>query len=667
MQTRTRGRALRRGIWLAVAAWLLLWETHVVVAPGLDAGPLFSRFVHDVVLLAGTALCVWAAVAAPGRRERRAWLLIGAGVAAWTFGEIYYTAVLWTAEEIPIPSPADAGYLLFAPLMLAGVIALLRSRARDVPGTLWADGVTAALAVSAASAALVFDTVQENASGQALEVAVNLAYPISDLVLLGVIVGALAGTGWRLDRTWVLLFAGIATFWLADSLYLVGNANGTYVPGSWFDAGWWLGLFLVGCAAWQPVRPAAHVAADERLRRIVVPLCFGAGGLGLLVYGCIAGLNPVAVGLAAASLFAVMVRTMLTFSDNVAMLRASREEAQTDALTGLGNRRALARRLERDLPLATTADPLVLVLFDLDGFKHYNDTFGHPAGDSLLVRLGAGLSSYLEGRGAAYRMGGDEFCALLEPHGRAVQPLVVGAAAALSEHGEGFDIGCSYGAIQLPVEASDVAEALRIADQRMYAQKNAGRTSASRQSRDVLLRALAERNPELRHHLTGVAELAEATALRMRLGHDEVERVRHAAELHDVGKVAVPDAILTKPAALDDAEWAFIRRHTLIGERIVSAAPALTRVAQLVRSSHERWDGAGYPDGLAGEAIPLGARIVAVADAFDAMTGPRPYAVARSEEDAFAELRRCAGAQFDPAVVEAFTAAWRDVRLAAAA
>ena len=144
-------------------------------------------------------------VASPQRRERPAWLLIGAGVAAWTFGEIYYTAVLWTADEIPIPSPADAGYLLFPPLMLAGVLVLLRSRARNVPGTLWADGITAALAVSAAGAALVFQTVQDSASGQALEVAVNLAYPLADLVLLGVIVGALAGTGWQLDRTWVLL------------------------------------------------------------------------------------------------------------------------------------------------------------------------------------------------------------------------------------------------------------------------------------------------------------------------------------------------------------------------------------------------------------------------------------------------------------------------------
>ena len=141
----------------------------------------------------------------------------------------------------------------------------------------------------------------------------------------------------------------------------------------------------------------------------------------------------------------------------------------------------------------------MLALFDLDGFKQYNDTFGHPAGDTLLVRLGGNLAAFLHGRGRAFRMGGDEFCALFPTSGEPSEPMVLGAAAALSEHGDGFSITCSHGAIALPLEASEPVEALRIADQRMYANKHAGRTSAGRQSKDVLLRALAERDPAPRH------------------------------------------------------------------------------------------------------------------------------------------------------------------------
>ena len=159
--------------------------------------------------------------------------------------------------------------------------------------------------------------------------------------------------------------------------------------------------------------------------------------------------------------------------------------------------------------------------------------------------------------------------------------MVAGAGQALSEHGEGFSIGCSYGSILLPLEAEDASEALRIADQRMYAQKNTGRASASRQSRDVLVRALAERNPELSSHQQDVAGLAERVALRLALPEDQVDLIRHAAELHDVGKVAIPDEILSKPGPLDDREWGFIRSHTLIGERIIGAAPALAEVASL--------------------------------------------------------------------------------------
>jgi diguanylate cyclase (GGDEF)-like protein len=640
----------------ACAAWLLVYELRVLLVPSLEVGPLFSRFAHDVVLLAAAVVCL---ARVPGARgpERLAWALIGGGVLAWSLGEIYYTAVLWTDPDPPIPSLADAGFLLFPPLALAGALALLRARARGLPRGLWVDGVTAALGVAALSAAIVFEPVLENAEGEPLAIATGLAYPLFDLVLLGLMVGALASTGWRLDRTWMLLAAGVSTFWLADSLYLVRTAQGVYEAGGWFDAGWWAGLTMIAAAAWQ--RPPAQIkhAADERVRVIAVPLAFGAVGLALLVYGAVADVNLLAVALAAASLVAVMARATLTFGENVAMLRTSRGEAMTDALTGLGNRRALTRALEELVPEATRENPLVLALFDLDGFKQYNYSFGHPAGDMLLVRLGGNLDAFLHDRGRAFRMGGDEFCAVFHATGEPHEATVRGAAEALSEQGDGFSITCSHGSIVLPHETGEPVEALRIADQRMYANKHAGRSSAGRQSKDVLLRALAERDPGLGTHAETVA-LAVATAEALGLPYDEVEHVRHASELHDVGKVAIPDAILGKPGPLTDEEWAFVRRHPVIGERIILAAPALAKVAALVRASHERWDGNGYPDRLPGGAIPPGARIVAVADAYAAMTAGRPYRPARTPADALAELQHGAGTQFDPAVVDAWCAAY---------
>jgi diguanylate cyclase (GGDEF)-like protein len=649
----SRPRAIARAVLAACGLFLVVQEVRVVAFGGGSLGPLSARGAHDVVLLAAALVCLARGVLV--KAERPAWLLLGAGVLAWTGGEIYYTAVLWDASDPPIPSPADIGYLLFPLLSLAGMIALLRARAKFSPALL-VDGAAIALAVAALSAAIVFQTVLEHVSGQPLQVATSLAYPITDLILLAVGAGALAGTGWRIDRTWLVLAAGILAFWLADSLYLVRTAAGTYESGGWFDAGWWAGLVLIAVAAWQapPQRRRRPVADD--LRAIAAPLVAGAVGLELLVHAALGHLNALAVALAAAALAFVMVRFALTFRANVAMLRASRTEALTDALTGLGNRRALSRELAELLPEAGDDSPLVLALFDLDGFKHYNDTFGHPAGDTLLSRLGANLRAYFDARGRVFRMGGDEFCALFDPGCADVGTLLEGAALALSQQGEGFFVGCSFGAVTLPAETRDAAEALRVADHRMYAQKHAGRMSASRQSRDVLLSAVTERNPDLAGHLSVVGELAERTARHLGLTREEVDIVRQAAELHDVGKVAIPEDILAKRGPLTEDEWTFVRGHTLAGERILLSAPALSHVARLVRSSHERWDGGGYPDALAGEAIPLGARIVAVADAFDAMTSDRPYRAAISHAEALAELRRCAGSQFDPAVVDAFCA-----------
>jgi diguanylate cyclase (GGDEF)-like protein/putative nucleotidyltransferase with HDIG domain len=336
--------------------------------------------------------------------------------------------------------------------------------------------------------------------------------------------------------------------------------------------------------------------------------------------------------------------------ENESLLAASRREANTDPLTSLPNRRALMSDLETQTAEMGDQHPLILALFDLNGFKQYNDTFGHPAGDALLVRLGDRLQRTLEGSATAYRMGGDEFCVLAAADTNAGAAIARRAAIALSEKGEAFAIDCSYGIASLPREASLASDALRLADQRMYERK-AERVSASRQSTDVLLKVLSERSPGLHEHIGEVAQLATMVARSMGLEEAEVKRIELAAELHDIGKVAIPETILTKPGPLDDEEWEFIRRHTEIGERIVSAAPSLAHAAELVRSHHEHHDGSGYPDRLAGEKIPLGASIIAVCDAFSAMTKQRPYSDPIRVVDAVTELRRCSGSHFNPRVV----------------
>lgn len=178
-----------------------------------------------------------------------------------------------------------------------------------------------------------------------------------------------------------------------------------------------------------------------------------------------------------------------------------------------------------------------------------------------------------------------------------------------------------------------------------------------------MLRALAEHHPDLQGHLDGVSDLAVTAAEELGLDAREVAHVRLVAQLHDIGKVAIPSEIINKRGPLDDAEWGFMKRHTLIGERIVLAAPALAPVASSVRSSHERADGAGYPDGLLGEDIPLASRIVFVADSFEAMVSDRPYRAAMSFDAAIKELRRCSGSQFDAQVVEAFVKVLTERRL----
>jgi diguanylate cyclase (GGDEF)-like protein len=645
--TTTPARQLILGLWATLAVALALYVAVTLGLGGPELEDVFGVWVYIGLLVAAAGLCLARAFAVPG--ERLPWLALAAAPGLWAAGELLWELVLSNQEELSYPSTADALWLGSYVAATAGIVALVRARLRQAfTPSLLLDAVLAAVALAALGAALVFDPVREAGGGHAEVVATDLAYPLGDVVLLALVVSLLTLTGWRLGRGWWAFALALALQATSDGAYAYRSATGTLGDAVVLDALWPAAALLLAWAAWRPLPPAS-TAELERVRVFLVPAIFTFLALGLLVYDHFAGINDLAAGLAMLAIALAVGRLGLSFRDNLRMLRATRRLALTDPLTGLGNRRALLGDLDAAV---TDGAASVLLLLDLDGFKRYNDAFGHPAGDELLARLGRKLSATVEGRGWAYRLGGDEFCVLFSE--TPPREAVAAAAAALEEHGDGFEVTCSHGAVELAAEVEDGAGALLLADRRLYAVKDVGPESAVRQSRDLLLKVISEREPGLHEHVTGVTSLALGVARRLGLPTEAREAVIQAAELHDIGKMAIPDAILNKPGPLDDDEWGFMRRHTIIGEEILSVAPALQPVAKLVRASHERWDGTGYPDGLEGEAIPLGARVVAVCDAFSAMTQDRPYHPGMAVDAALEEIRRSAGGHFDPQVVSAF-------------
>jgi two-component system cell cycle response regulator len=650
-----RPRLLHVGF-LALVAGLAFYAVHALSGFGGAGLEAFSNdYLYTALELIAVAFCYARAV----RRveDRVAWALIGTGLLAWTGGDLVWTLWLNHVAEPPYPSIADALYLTEYPAAYIGLALLMRSHFRHTGAAMWLDGVVVGLTLAAVGVDLVFPAVLSASKGSAAAVDVNLAYPFADVVLLAFVAVGFALGGWRPGRQWALIALGISLNAIADMIYAYQVAKGTYVEGSVLEAMWPASMVVLAAAAWQPT-PKASVRSTSGRHTILLPAAFALLALALLVGSSLDNLTPLAVGLAAAALLAAGARTCVTYMENLRLLDREVEGATTDPLTGLGNRRRLMDALTAAARNAASGAQWTLAFFDLDGFKRYNDSFGHSAGDALLVRLGRALDNTVGPGGQAFRLGGDEFCLLLSGRFEREDAKIADCRAALSEHGSGFVVTASCGVVVLPDEADSVGAALNLADERMYADKSAaGRsTRANFQSvtmqQQVLMQLLNEREPELHQHVRDVGVLATAIGRTYDLDSEQLDELRRAAELHDLGKLAIPDRILDKPEPLSEPEWRLMRQHTIIGERILNAAPALRPVARLVRSSHERWDGGGYPDRLAGRAIPLGSRIIAACDAYDAITSERPYHAARSSSEAMAELRRNAGTQFDAEVVE---------------
>jgi diguanylate cyclase (GGDEF)-like protein/putative nucleotidyltransferase with HDIG domain len=383
------------------------------------------------------------------------------------------------------------------------------------------------------------------------------------------------------------------------------------------------------------------------------------------------------VGIGTLAVAAALIRGMRERAES--LIASLYDASRTDPLTLLTNRRGHRETLDLELERARRGDaPLALLMGDLDHFKEVNDRCGHQVGDAALRRAATVFAEAKRKLDAVARVGGEEF-ALVLPNTNAHEAFAVAERIRCRLREEFAEdpatLTISFGVAAFPEHAETAGALLRTADEALYAAKGNGRDMSviysaalgelrdDAGSRDIaaerflavvldLAEAVDQRFSGSARHCETVARYCEMMARELGSSKQRTERVRLAGMLHDIGKVGVPNGILGKPGRLDEEELLIIRRHPELGAQILEH-DSLADVREWVLAHHERPDGSGYPFGLKGEEIPLEARIVAVADAFEAMTSNRSYRLAMPQEDARVELSRCAGAQFDPQVVAA--------------
>jgi diguanylate cyclase (GGDEF)-like protein len=466
--------------------------------------------------------------------------------------------------------------------------------------------------------------------------------------------------GWALP-----LSAGMATL-LSSALTAVGGSE------AWID--------VQVIYVWVALGSAYFFST----RQVIVQLSLIAGSYALVlgltssfVEGAPRWLATMASALAAAVLVSALRARVSEIVSRLA------DAARTDPLTGLQNRRGFEESFQTEVERAAREGrELAVVLGDLDHFKSLNDQLGHPAGDAALVRVGQLFLAGMRRPDSVARTGGEEFALLMPQAGGEMAWAVAERMRTTVEEafrGDSVPLTVSLGLASYPRDGVTADALLAAADQALYAAKQLGRNRSVIYSEEIaplvsqraasadvqlatllgLAEALDMRDSGTADHCRTVGRYCALIAGKLGLAPDRVKRIETAGILHDVGKIGLPDEILRKPGALTEEEWRPLRRHPEIGARILSD-DAFADIREWIVAHHERLDGKGYPRQLAGDDIPLEARIIAVADAYEAMTGDRVYCAARSPEDARTELLRCAGTQFDPMIVAAFVAALRE-------
>ncbi len=569
----------RRLLSLATCMLVALVATTAVRAVFDVGGQGFGEVIRDwvtsaVYILVGVIVC-WHAVRTT--ESRRSWMWFAFGISVYGLGNVLWAAWIEHLMNPPIPSICDGMWLTLYPCCYVGIVGLARIRERRVPARIWLDGLIAGLGVAAIGAAIVLRPVLASVSGNTAAVITEMAYPICDLLLAGLVVGVLALRGWRLDRMWALLGAGFLALATADCMYALQVAGGASAPSSATNLAYDLGVLALALAAWQPT---ATMESDSVPTTAVlgIPAAFTISALGLLIYDHFSRLDPLALALAFATMLAAFARTGLAFRD-VRALAETRRQALTDDLTSMPNRRHFLRSL-RDAITASKASntSVALLLFDLDRFKELNDTLGHDAGDQLLCQVGERLHAVLRAGDTAARLGGDEFGVLLPgpcdaAHAEVVADKILEAIATpFPIKGLNLRITASIGIALFPEHARDAEQLMQHADVAMYEAKSAqcGRVCYA-----------SERDEHSLERLTLAGELSRA------LEHDEIEAYFQPKADAGSGRIVGVEAL---------ARWRHPQRGMIPPDQFIAVAEqaglgrALTRrMLELALTQAKAW------------------------------------------------------------------------------
>lgn len=602
------------------------------------------------------------------------WLLLGFGEVIYAAADASFYFTHYVAGDTSYPALADVFYLSHYPLVVAGLVLLIRLRTpgRDLPSLLDA----ALLAVAAGMLSwlyLLAPTAQ--AQVPTLAKAAALTYPMMDLAMFAVALRLMLGSG-RRPAAFLLLSANLLAFFTADSIYVLQQLSGTYTAGNFIDAIWLAGNLALGAAALHPTmsrvgEPATVVDPAPGPARILA-LCAAAlvAPATLLVEYSRGEYRDIPVIAVACGLL-----FLLTIARLAVLVAQQRRLAITDMLTGLRTRRYFENRLVAGLAHARRANaPLAVLIADVDHFKAINDAYGHPGGDQVLIEIAKRLRSGIRQDDVVSRYGGEEFAILVrgaaadDPSNIAERLRRKVGGSPILVDGEPVEVTVSVGTATFPLHGDTPHELVTVADRALYSAKYQGRNRIDVGPCGALtggpsgnMIAYLEHVADLvdswlsnQEHGRAVGRWAGLTAVELGLDSEGVRRTKLAGQLHDVGKILVPREIWTKDTPLSEEDWQQVRRHPDHGYRMLCVVPGLSDTAEVVRQHHERFDGTGYPDGLAGNQIRLEARILAVCDSWAAMLADRPYHVPRTESQAREELLRCRGTQFDPNVVDAF-------------